>query len=130
MGSKFTKAKVERLSRSNDGTYAVLTSACELQSRAVIVATGTRAKRIDIEGLRDIEDHRVLYDPMELPVGAVLREHIIVYGGGDAAFDMGLYLRHRGNDVTILCRSRARCLPLLRKRADKNGVQVVEGRSI
>lgn len=130
LGGSVTKASVDRLSRSDDGTYTVSTSVEEHLSRAVIVATGTKAKIIAIEGLRAAEGHRVFYDLLKLLAIARAREKIVVYGGGDAAFDLGLNLSQRGHEVVILCRSRAHCLPLLRERADQNSIRVVEGRSI
>ncbi len=129
-GGSVSKASVERLSRRADGTYAVTTSIGEHRSRAVIVATGTRARTIDIMGLQAAEGHRVFYDLLQLLATTGPRERIVVYGGGDAAFDLGLNLDQRGHEVVIVCRSRSRCLPLLRERAGQAHIRVVEGRSI
>jgi thioredoxin reductase (NADPH) len=130
-GGSVTKASVNRLSRCYDGTYVVTTSVGKHRSRAAIVATGTKAKTIAIGGLQTVECHRVFYDLLKLLDATGPREKIVVYGGGDAAFDLGLNLSQRGHEVLIVCRSRARCMPLLRERTDQNSMmQVVEGRSI
>ncbi|MGD0818787.1 MAG: NAD(P)/FAD-dependent oxidoreductase [Methanomassiliicoccales archaeon] len=130
LGGSVTRASVDRLSRCEDGTYAVSTDVGDHRSMAVIVATGTKAKIIAVEGLQAAEGHRVFYDLYDLLAKVRLGEKIVVYGGGDAAFDLGLNLSQRGHEVVILCRSRARCLPLLRERACRDRIQVVEGWTI
>jgi thioredoxin reductase (NADPH) len=130
LGGSVTRASVGRLSNCDDGTYVLSTPAEVRRTRAVIVATGTRARTIDIEGLQAVEGHRAHYDLLKLLATTTPREKIVVYGGGDAAFDQGLNLNKRGHEVVILCRSKARCLPLLKQRAGQVGLRVVEGRSI
>lgn len=130
VGGSVTKASVERISIGEDGTNIISTTTGEHRSNAVIVATGTKAKRIDVEGSRDVEGHEVFYDILKLLDEAKPREKIAIYGGGDAAFDRGLNLSQRGHEIVIICRSTTRCLPLLKERADQRGIQVVEGRSI
>ncbi|MBD3237342.1 MAG: hypothetical protein GF330_11600, partial [Candidatus Eisenbacteria bacterium] len=90
------------------------TSAGEIDTRRVLIATGTEARRpasprvpraaservhTEILALRDLRDARVA-----------------IIGGGDAACDYALSLS-RGNAVTILVRgARLRALPLLQQR--------------
>lgn len=124
------KAKVNAVSRCVDGSFMVDASGVEHRTRAVILATGTEARRIEIIGTEPLEGLRVFYDLDALLEVAKPPEKIVVYGGGDTAFDEGLSLRDRGHEVTIVCRSRARCLPLLRSRAGQSGMKVVEGQTI
>ena len=130
LGGEVMKASADRLSRCDDGTYAIATSAGTHRSDAVIVATGTKARSIDIDGSRAAGSHRVFHDILDLLDSARPGERVTIYGGGDAAFDHGLNLVGEGFEVAIVCRSKARCLPLLRVRADRAGIRVVEGRPI
>lgn len=123
-GGTVSKTKVEHVSGSH-GTFSIKTSSGEFRSKAVIVATGTKPNGPVFEGSRDLEDRRIFYDLLELLAVKNSNDSIVVYGGGDAAFDQGLNLRCRGHDVIILCRSRAHCLSLLRKRADTWNIQVM-----
>lgn len=130
VGGSVTKASVYHISRYEDDTFTVSTSVGDHRSMAVIIATGTKAKRIELEGSQASEGRRVFYDLSDLLAKVRPGEKIVVYGGGDAAFDMGLNLSRRGHEVVILCRSRACCLPLLKERACRDRIKVVEGRTI
>lgn len=130
VGGSVVRASVECISRNDDGTYTVSTPVEAHRTRVAIVATGTRPRMVAIEGARAAQGHRVFYDLLELLERAEPGERIVIYGGGDAAFDLGLSLCHRGYRTAIVCRSRARCLPLLRARAERGGIRVMEGRSI
>ena len=127
LGGQVMNASADRLSRCDDGTYTIATSAGTHRSEAVIVATGTKARSIDIDGLRAAGSHRVFYDILDLLDAARPGERVTIYGGGDAAFDHGLNLVREGFEVAIVCRSKARSLPLLRERADRAGIRIVEG---
>ena len=130
MGGSVKNATVKCISRCEDGTFAVSTLDEEYRTKTVIIATGTRAKLVDIRGAQAVGDHRVFYDILELLDMTRPPEKILIYGGGDAAFDYGLNLDRRGYDVTILCRSRIKCLPLLRERAEHARIRAIEGHSI
>ncbi len=130
VGGSVTEATVTGISKGWEGDFVVASSGGERISRAVIVATGTRAVEVDVPGIQPTLGRRAFYDLFDLLAASKAGESIVVYGGGDAAFDQGLNLRRRGHPVTVLCRSRARCLPLLRERAGTNGVSVLEGRPL
>jgi thioredoxin reductase len=92
---------------------------CSKQSYAalsVIVASGTRPRRMTEVAVPDGISHLVGYDARPLRNDHGL--HVAIVGAGDVAFDwaIGLAARHR---VTILGRSPSpRCLPLLREKAE------------
>lgn len=130
VGGSVVRASVERISRDDDGTYTVSTPVEAHRTRAAIVATGTKPKRVAIDGARAAQGHQVFYDLLELMERSKPGERVVIYGGGDAAFDLGLNLCQRGYRTAIVCRSRARCLPLLRARAERDGIRVMEGGSI
>jgi thioredoxin reductase (NADPH) len=130
LGGSMTRASVYHISRCEDDTFTISTSVGDHRSMAVIVATGTKAKRIEVEGLQAAEGRRVFYDLYDLLAKVRPGEKIVVYGGGDAAFDLALNLSRRGFEVVILCRSKACCLPLLKERVCRERIKVVEGRMI
>ncbi len=130
VGGEVTTASVEGVDRLADHTFTVTTSQEKVASDAVIVATGTRPRTIDIPGLRELEGISAFYDLFELSRAAGGHDRILVYGGGDAAFDQAIRLNDEGHEVTIQCRSVPRCLPLLRERANERGIRLVEGLSI
>jgi len=127
VGGEVTTASVEGVDRNADHTFTVTTSQETVASDAVIVATGTRPRTIDIPGLRELEGISAFYDLFELSRAAGGHDRILVYGGGDAAFDQAIQLNDEGHEVTIQCRSESRCLPLLRERANERGIRLVEG---
>lgn len=98
-------------------------------SLVVIVATGTRPKRIRMKGTKALEGKKVFYNLEEVLAGNRIDERIIVVGGGDIAFDYAINLRERGCRVTIVSRSTPRCLPLLWQRAEEKGIDVLVGHS-
>ncbi len=130
VGGKVITASVKRVDRDKDRTFTVTTSQGAVVSDAVIVATGTRPRTIDIPGLKGLEGISAFYDLFELSREVGRHERILVYGGGDAAFDQAIRLRERGYEVAIQCRSAPRCLPLLRERANKRGIRLVESMPI
>lgn len=130
VGGGVITATVKNIRRTEGKSFLVISSLGDIVSKAVIVATGTKPTMVDIPGSNGLEGLRVFYDLYDLLEASQERERIIVYGGGDAAFDMAINLTRRGHEVIIQCRSPIRCLPLLRKRADHDGIQVREGNSI
>ncbi len=127
VGGKVTIASVERIDRDTERTFTIATSQGTVESDAVIMATGTRPRTIDIPGLKGLEGISAFYDLFELSRAAGGHDRILVYGGGDAAFDQAIRLREEGHEVTVQCRSEPRCLPLLRERARMRGIPLVDG---
>lgn len=93
-----------------------------LLSSAIIIATGTKPKKLSVKGFASIEGTRLFYDPSSIPLrGNKVKKRILVIGGGDIAFDYTLTLLHRGYEVAVISRSEPTCLPLLLNRVLKNG---------
>ncbi|MDD1769674.1 MAG: NAD(P)/FAD-dependent oxidoreductase [Methanomassiliicoccales archaeon] len=129
VGGAITIARVSKVRRTGRD-FVTSSSVGEFLSKAVIIATGTKAKRVVLRGATGRLRRRVHYDLYDLTAASKADEQVVVYGGGDAAFDQGINLRRSGHRVTVLCRSEPSCLPLLRERAVENGAVVVEGQSI
>jgi thioredoxin reductase len=101
-----------------DGIFIAQTPAEKYYSRMALVASGTKPKEFT-----DIEIPSAVRPRVHYEVYPILKEEnkrIVIVGAGDAAFDYALNLQ-KHNEVTIINRcDSSRCLPLLRKRAEKS----------
>ncbi len=101
-----------------DGSFIVETAQGSIRARTVIVASGTRALKMDDPALSEGVADRVFSEvyPLRNTMGAT----VAIVGAGDAAFDYALNLAEQ-NDVVILNRGTNRsCLPLLYERASSS----------
>jgi thioredoxin reductase (NADPH) len=112
------------------GAFRIEADAQTYASRCVILATGTRPKRIEFKGAAGLVGTRLFSEIVEMPLADIAGRRVAVIGGGDAAFDYSLNLVSRGTDVTVISRSEPTCLPLLRARAETSGVQLVLGAAV
>lgn len=116
---KVVQEEVTALDRE-DGSFIVETARSTIRSRAVIVASGTRAR--EIADLVLPEDAVGMVFNEVYALRDTVNARIVIVGAGDAAFDYALNLAAR-NAVTILNRGVGpRCLPLLSRRASSSGV--------
>lgn len=109
--------------RAGKGCFEVETARGSLRSKNVLVATGTRAKGLPLDGADKVAG-RIFYD-----VNAVRmrRGRALIIGGGDAAFDYALNLSGRGMESVIVSRSKPSCLKLLSERVKKEKIGVAIG---
>jgi thioredoxin reductase (NADPH) len=114
----------------NEG-YALKTrSSRTLTARTLIIATGTRPLTGLLKEPAALVGRRIFYEAADVEVdGEVM--HVLIVGGGDAAFDYALNLARRGATVSIARRSEPRCLPLLRERVAANSsIDVLAGAAV
>lgn len=124
VGLSVIKSKVEHIDVSGH-SFNIDTDHGRLTSYVVIIATGTIPKKLSIRGSNSIEGTRLFYEPKSIPQRKHrVKERILVIGGGDIAFDYALTLLDQRYDVTIVCRSQPKCLPLLYSRVKENGAEV------
>lgn len=97
----------------DDGEYTY-------HGRTVIIATGAAPRKLGVPGEAELGGHGVSY--CAVCDGPFFRDkHVAVAGGGDAAFDEGLYLTKYASKVTIMHRRDAfRAQKLLVDRARRN----------
>jgi thioredoxin reductase (NADPH) len=91
----------------------------------ILIATGTKAKRLNIIGMDAVPEDKICYEVFDLM--GEMKQTIGIIGGGDAAFDYALNLSLH-NDVIILNRSdTTKSLELLIKRAaEKQSIKYLE----
>lgn len=118
------KAEVTRVDHKNDA-FIIRREGGTVLSCAVIIASGTNPKKIQINGAVGLEGTRLFYEPFTILKKAKnIKKRIIVIGGGDIAFDYALTLVAGGHEVTILSRSDPVCLPLLVQRVRQKGAML------
>lgn len=124
VGVSITKSGVKHV-HHHDDKFLIETDQGRLVSSAILIATGTIPRKLEIPGSASIEGIRLFYEPQSIPLGENgVKKRILVIGGGDIAFDYTLTLLNRGHDVNIISRSKPMCLPLLQERVIKNGVTI------
>jgi len=105
---KVTKVDVEH------DRFLVKAGGNTIQSRSVLLASGTRPNKLASVAIPSELSDRITYEID--PIRSVRGKSVAIIGAGDAAFDYALSLE-KHNNVTILSRGHEpRCLPLLSER--------------
>lgn len=114
-----TRSEVRRIV-PRKGVFQLDISEEEIESSAVILATGTRPREAGISGERSFLGKRIFYEIRDLPDRNGL-DYLIV-GGGDAAFDYAMNLSEKAGRIDIVFRPpRPNCLGLLLERTREKG---------
>jgi thioredoxin reductase (NADPH) len=99
--------------------FAVKTPARTVRSEIVVIAAGTRPRRVTRFEIAAELKTKIMYEVY--PIRRAKGKSIVIVGAGDAAFDYALSL-HEHNQVTILNRrDKPKCLPLLWERVMASG---------
>jgi thioredoxin reductase (NADPH) len=114
VGVSITPGQVLSLDYDEE-SFLIQTEAQDYRAQIVIVATGTQPRSFPDLVIPNEAQAKIFYEVYPL-LGQTEKE-IAIVGAGDAAFDYGLNLAGRGNDILILNRStELKCLPLLWQR--------------
>jgi len=118
-GLEIKTAEVKFISKY-DKMFCIGTSACELSTRTIIVATGVRPRMLEVPGEKELFGKGV--STCATCDGAFYRDmEVAVIGGGDSALDEGLFLTRFASKVHIIHRrDRFRALYTYIKKADEN----------
>jgi thioredoxin reductase (NADPH) len=91
--------------RREDGHFRIgLSEGGEVAARSVIVATGARYRRLNVEGLGRFEGESVHYAATEAEAQRCEGEEVAVVGGGNSAGQAALFLAARTRRVYLLIR--------------------------
>jgi thioredoxin reductase (NADPH) len=118
--TKFLTAEATSLVLNDDGTKTVGTSEGEIVAKAVVLATGSRPRKMDVEGEEEFWGRGI--STCATCDGALFRnKEVIVLGGGDAAVEEGIFLTKFASKVTVIHRrDKLRATPIIQKRAFAN----------
>jgi thioredoxin reductase (NADPH) len=93
--------------RIEDGLHiVVLADGSEISTRAVIVASGARYRRLDVDELERFEGAGVYYAATDLEARVCRGFRVIVVGGGNSAGQAAIYLSQQGSPVSLVVRRR------------------------
>jgi thioredoxin reductase (NADPH) len=81
-----------------------LSDGTDVAGRAVIVATGARYRRLDVEGLEHFEDRGVYYAATAMEARECATSPVVVAGGGNSAGQAAVFLAESGSPVTVVIR--------------------------
>ena len=127
-GTKIEFTSANNIQNNPDGTYNII---CEnnktFDSKTVILATGARARRLEIDGAREFFGHGVSY--CATCDGFFYRDRdVLVIGGGNAALNDALYLSDIAKTVKIIYRkpSFTRAEVIIRERVlEKKNIECI-----
>ena len=93
--------------RVEDGFHiVVLADGSQIATRAVIVASGARYRRLEVDELERFEGAGVYYAATELEARLCRGSSVGVVGGGNSAGQAAIYLSQQGSRVTLIVRRR------------------------
>jgi thioredoxin reductase (NADPH) len=81
-----------------------LSDGTEVAGRAVIVATGARYRRLEVDRLSDFENKGVYYAATAMEARECAQSPVVVAGGGNSAGQAAMFLAESGSAVTIVIR--------------------------
>jgi thioredoxin reductase (NADPH) len=91
--------------REESGYLVVeLSDSTTVAGRAVIVATGARYRRLDVDRLSEFEGRGVYYAATDLEARQCAASPVVVVGGGNSAGQAAVFLADQGSPVTVVIR--------------------------
>jgi thioredoxin reductase (NADPH) len=91
--------------RSESGFHVItLADGSEIPTRSVIVASGARYRRLEVDGLERFEGAGIYYAATDLEARVCNGTSVLVIGGGNSAGQAALYLAQNNCAVTIAIR--------------------------
>jgi thioredoxin reductase (NADPH) len=98
--------EVGGLRREEGFHVVVLADGSEVPTRAVIIASGARYRRLEVDELERYEGAGVYYAATELEARVCRGFKTIVVGGGNSAGQAAVYMAQQGSPVSLVVRRR------------------------
>jgi len=117
--------KEEVLKVTGKKTFLLKTAKNTYKARSIVLATGTVPKSANLKGEKGLIGKRIFFHPDDLP-HLQKGKHILLLGGGDAAFDYAVNLSDSGHVPTIIAPRGIKCLPLLQTEAKERSIPIFE----
>jgi thioredoxin reductase (NADPH) len=93
--------------RLEEGFHVVvLGDGSEIPARSIIIATGARYRRLEVDGLERFEGAGVYYAATELEARVCRGYNTIVVGGGNSAGQAAIFMAQQGSPVSLVVRRR------------------------
>jgi len=93
-----------KLECGNDPCRIDLATGERIQARSIVIATGARYRRLEVEGLEDFEGASVHYWASPLEADLCKNEDVGLVGGGNSAGQACVYLAEHARSVTLIAR--------------------------
>jgi len=93
-----------KLECGNDPCHIQLATGERIQARAVVIATGARYRRLDVERLDEFEGASVHYWASPLEADLCAGQDVALVGGGNSAGQATVFLASRARHVTLIAR--------------------------
>jgi thioredoxin reductase (NADPH) len=93
-----------KLECGNDPCHVQLATGERIKARAVVIATGARYRRLDVERLDEFEGSSVHYWASPLEADLCANEEVALVGGGNSAGQATVFLASRARRVTVMAR--------------------------
>jgi thioredoxin reductase (NADPH) len=93
-----------KLECGNDPCRIDLATGERIQSRTVVIATGARYRRLDVDRLEEFEGTSVHYWASPLEADLCRGEHVVLVGGGNSAGQATVFLAEYASKVTLVAR--------------------------
>ena len=100
------------------------------RGRAVVLATGARYRRLDLEGLEPFEGGAIHYWASPIEARLCAREHVALVGGGNSAGQAAVFLAGKAGKVTMLARrplEQTMSRYLIERIAAQPNIELIEG---
>lgn len=81
-----------------------LTSGAEVKTRALMVASGARYRRLPLDNITDFEGQGIYYAATETEASLCRAEEVVVVGGGNSAGQAAIFLSKHARCVRLLIR--------------------------
>jgi len=93
-----------KLECGNDPCHVQLKTGERIQARSVVIATGARYRRLEVERLEEFEGSSVHYWASPLEADLVADDDVALVGGGNSAGQAVVFLAGRARQVTLVAR--------------------------